>query len=146
MVPAAYNSYSEGLRGSDIFGYFGGEDQSQDYFENSSYTDTEPGGDNTETENEQQPIGEGSTGEDDQNSGVWTGFVEIAYHAKPTAKKAEVLNRTQICQNCDAEFALNNLLHKHLVACKGSRKRKQRTRKPPVPNEVIPENEKENPV
>ena len=146
MISAAYNSYSEGLRGSDIFRYFRGEDQSQDFFENLSYTDTESGGDNTETKNEQQSIGEESTGEDDQNSGVWTGFVKIVYHTKPTAKKAEVLNHTQICQNCDAEFTSNNLLHKHLITCKESRKQKQRTHKLSVSNKVISENKKENSV
>ena len=100
-----YNSYSEGLRGSDIFRYFRGEDQSQDYFKNLSYTDTESEEDNTETENEQQSIDKESTDKDDQNSGVWTGFVKITYHVKPTAKKVKVLNHTQICQNYDAEFA-----------------------------------------
>ena len=119
-----YNSYSEELRGSDIFEYFGGKDQSQDYFKNLSYTDTESGEDNTETKNEQQSINKESTGEDNQNSEVWTDFIEIVYHVKSTAKKAKVLNHTQICQNYDAEFTSNNLLHKHLIICKESRKQK----------------------
>ena len=73
-------------------------------------------------------------------------FVEIVYYVKSTAKKAEVLNHTQICQNYDAEFTLNNLLHKHLIICKESRKQKQRTHKTSVSNEVISENEKKNSV
>ena len=70
MISAAYNSYSEGLRGSDIFRYFEGKDQSQDYFKNLSYTDTESEEDNTEIKNKQQSISKESTGEDNQNSEV----------------------------------------------------------------------------
>ena len=73
-------------------------------------------------------------------------FIKIMYYIKSTAKKAEVLNHTQICQNCDAEFTSNNLLHKHLIACKESRKQKQRTHKLSVSNEVISENKKKNSV
>ena len=70
MISAVYNSYSEELRDSDIFKYFESKDQSQDYFKNLSYTDTESEENNMKTENEQQPIDKESTGEDDQNSGV----------------------------------------------------------------------------
>ena len=111
-----------------------------------SYTDTESEENNTKTENEQQSIGEESTSEDDQNSEVWMSFVKITYHIKSTAKKAEVLNHTQICQNYDVEFTSNNLLHKHLITCKGSRKWKQRTCKTSVSNKVISENKKKNSV
>ena len=111
-----------------------------------SYTDTESEENNTEIKNKQQSISEESTDEGDQNLGVWMSFVNIAYHIKSTAKKAEVLNHTQICQNYDAEFALNNLLHKHLITYKESIKWKQRTCKLLVLNEIISENEKKNSV
>ena len=67
MILVVYNSYSEGLRGSDLVRYFRGEDQSQDYFKNLSYTDTESGGDNMKIKNKQQSIDKESTGEDNQN-------------------------------------------------------------------------------
>ena len=70
MISAVYNSYSEELESSDIFRYFRGKDQSQDYFKNLSYTDIESGENNMKTKNEQQSIGEESTGKDDQNSEV----------------------------------------------------------------------------
>ena len=146
MILAVYNSYSEGLRDLDIFRYFRDKDQSQDYFKNLSYTDTELEGDNTKTENKQQSIDKESTGKDNQNSEVWIDFIKIAYHIKSTAKKVEVLNHTQICQNCDVKFASNNLLHKHLIICKESRKWKQRTYKLSVSNKVILKNKKKNSV
>ena len=111
-----------------------------------SYTDTESEENNTEIKNKQQSIGEESTGKDDQNSGVWISFIKITYHIKSTAKKVEVLNHTQICQNYDAKFTLNNLLHKHLIACKESKKQKQRTHKLLVSNEIILKNKKKNSV
>ena len=146
IVSAAYKSYSEELRSLDIFRYFRGEDQSQDHFENLSYINTKSEENNIKTKNEQQSIDKESTGKDDHNSGVWTGFIKIMYHTKSTAKKVEVLNHTQICQNCDAEFTLNNLLHKHLIICKGSRKWKQRTHKLSVSNKIILKNKKKNSV
>ena len=65
-----YTSYSEELRGLDIFIYFRGKDQSQDYFENLSYINTESEENNMKIKNEQQSISKESTGKDNQNSEV----------------------------------------------------------------------------
>ena len=70
MISAAYNSYSEELRGSDIFRYFRGKDQSQDYFKYLSYIKTESEEDNIKIKNEQQSIDKESTDKDNQNSEV----------------------------------------------------------------------------